>query len=346
MHKNRCPGRHRFWNDFSSGRWKARGEGDCLSLQGGIQRGVSCAPCTPHRTLERLRFCGARCAGGREELRNGIQGIVPKSGFRLPAHATRQHVPSPSSGACSHKAGSFSLEVLNQKDSEHGHSMQRRAGGSLGLIPGGKRKSALIITEWWRFCTQPLPLLAARHHPPQLECRGSAWGNWVAAENRPEENAIWGPTLKSLAHHSVSINEIHQLTSPDHPPQSKPANQIFGSSIWMDIRDHLILEESLWDERNQNHSSMGKDLGGNTNKAGEQNKASQMHKKHKFNILREIRGRAAPIYQKQDVLIQERSKNKKEEFLEIKNRRPKKRRSGRWSGKIFQNDEQKDRDGQ
>lgn len=74
---------------------------------------------------------------------------------------------------------------------------------------------------------------------------------------------------------------------------------------------------------------MGKDLGGNTNKAGEQNKASQMHKKHKFNILREIRGRAAPIHQKQDVLIQERSKNKKEEFLEIKNRRPKKRRSGR-----------------
>ena len=40
--------------------------------------------------------------------------------------------------------------------------------------------------------------------------------NWVAAEKRPAENAIWGPTLKRLAHHPVSINEIFQPTGPAH----------------------------------------------------------------------------------------------------------------------------------
>lgn len=57
--------------------------------------------------------------------------------------------------------------------------------------------------------------------------------NRMAAEKRPAKNAIWDPTLKRAqeSHHLVPISEICHPTSPAHTPQSKPMNQIFGSSM-------------------------------------------------------------------------------------------------------------------
>lgn len=52
-----------------------------------------------------------------------------------------------------------------------------------------------------------------------------------------------------------------------------------------------------------------------------------------FHIIREIRGGDVSINQKQDALIQEPSKNKKEELLEVKNRTVKKKEKKKRVGR-------------
>lgn len=144
---------------------------------------------------------------------------------------------SSSSAACLHRAKSFLFEVLKQKDSEY-HA-QWRAGVKFEADTRGKGK----VSTYSHWMVVILPSGSCLYWQPGIILSsGTAevppWGNWVAAEKRPAENAIWGPTLKRLARYLVSVSKIHQLTSLAHTPQSKPTNQIFGSSssMWMDIQ--------------------------------------------------------------------------------------------------------------
>lgn len=78
---------------------------------------------------ERLRFCGPRCCrsqGGAEKLNTGhFLGLGLDPRVSSPTRAMDYSPSSPSSAACLHKAASFSLEVLNQKDSEYSYIVHR-----------------------------------------------------------------------------------------------------------------------------------------------------------------------------------------------------------------------------
>lgn len=107
----------------------------------------------------------------------------------------------------------------------------------------------------------------------------------MAAEKRPVENAICGPTLKRLAHYPSLSGKF---TSCKPCPRATKQNRKINPQIrFVDLsiqyewtsKSHLILEESLQDERDQNHSSREKRFRRKENNAGEQNKTLQTHEK-------------------------------------------------------------------
>lgn len=110
----------------------------------------------------------------------------------------------------------------------------------------------------------------------------------------------------------------------------------------MDIQSPQILEERFQGERDQNHANRDKDSGEKYIMLGNRKKNFTKTQKT-FNILREIRGNAAPINQNQDALMQKWSKKREKSFWKVNIKEVKK---SIWQVKCehLSEDEQKDRD--